>query len=63
MKTVSYIGSQARCGRPNQGESDFEEIEDVNRLPSKRPFGIAKGTIYMASDFDEPLDDLKIICK
>jgi hypothetical protein len=41
----------------------FEEIEDVNRLPSKRPFGIAKGTIYMASDFDEPLDDLKIICK
>jgi len=37
----------------------FEEIEDIHQLPSKRPFGLAKGTISMASDFGEPLDDLK----
>lgn len=37
----------------------FEEIEDAASLPSKRPFGIAKGTIHLAPDFDEPLDDLK----
>lgn len=37
----------------------FEEIEDAHPVPSKRPFGIAKGTISMSSDFDEPLDDLK----
>jgi hypothetical protein len=37
----------------------FEEIEGAEPVLSKRPFGIAKGTIYMAPDFDEPLDDLK----
>lgn len=37
----------------------FEEIEDIHQLPSKRPFGLAKGAISMASDFDEPLDGLK----
>lgn len=37
----------------------FEEIEDAPPVLSKRPFGIAKGTISMAPDFDEPLDDLK----
>nr|WP_295934855.1 DUF2281 domain-containing protein [uncultured Dyadobacter sp.] len=36
----------------------FEEI-DAEPMPSKRPFGLAKGTIHMAPDFDEPLDDLK----
>ena len=37
----------------------FEEIEGAGPLPSKRPFGIAKGTIHLAADFDDPLDDLK----
>lgn len=37
----------------------FEEIEDTAPVLVKRPFGIGKGTIRMASDFDEPLEDLK----
>ncbi|QQE66386.1 hypothetical protein GFS31_30840 [Leptolyngbya sp. BL0902] len=37
--------------------------EDVKQLPSKRGgFGILKGKIWMADDFDEPLKDLKNIC-
>lgn len=37
----------------------FEETDDSPVVPAKRPFGIAKGTIELAPDFDEPLDDLK----
>lgn len=37
----------------------FEEIENSKQVPARRPFGIGKGTIEMATDFDEPLDDLK----
>lgn len=37
----------------------FGEIEDADTVPSKRPFGIAKGTVHMAPDFDEPLEDLE----
>lgn len=36
----------------------FEESDNEPAL-SKRPFGIGKGTIYMAPDFDDPLDELK----
>ncbi|MHA4741218.1 DUF2281 domain-containing protein [Dyadobacter sp. MSC1_007] len=36
----------------------FEEA-DVKPKLSKRPFGIVKGTISMAPDFDDPLDKLK----
>jgi hypothetical protein len=35
----------------------FEEA-DVKPKLSKRPFGIAKGTISMAPDFDDPLDEV-----
>ncbi|MCU0339675.1 MAG: DUF2281 domain-containing protein [Spirosomaceae bacterium] len=38
-------------------------LEELDTLPKsttrKRPFGIAKGTIQLSDDFNEPLDDLK----
>lgn len=37
----------------------FEEVDGREQVPAKRPFGIGKGTIEMAPDFDEPLDDLQ----
>ncbi|MGG7663577.1 hypothetical protein [Dyadobacter sp. BHUBP1] len=37
----------------------FEEADAAVAAPVKRPFGIGKGTIELAPDFDEPLDDLK----
>lgn len=37
----------------------FEEADNAAAAPTKRPFGIGKGTIELAPDFDEPLDDLK----
>lgn len=37
----------------------FEEVEATMNPPARRPFGIGKGTIELAPDFDEPLDDLK----
>ncbi len=39
----------------------FEEADAAVAAPApaKRPFGIGKGTIELAPDFDEPLDDLK----
>ncbi len=37
----------------------FEEISEAPSLPKRRPFGIAKGTIQLSPDFDDPLEDLK----
>jgi hypothetical protein len=37
----------------------FEEAGEPESTPAKRPFGIAKGTIQLSSDFNDPLDDLK----
>lgn len=37
----------------------LEEVAKPSFSNGKRPFGIAKGTIKLADDFDEPLDDLK----
>ncbi len=37
----------------------LEEIEKPVFSNGKRPFGIAKGSIKLADDFDEPLEDLK----
>lgn len=37
----------------------LEEVEKPLITNGKRPFGIAKGTIKLSDDFDEPLDDLK----
>lgn len=37
----------------------FEEIAEIESFPKKRPFGIAKGTIKLSPDFNDPLEDLK----
>ncbi|WP_221391606.1 DUF2281 domain-containing protein [Dyadobacter sp. NIV53] len=37
----------------------FEEVNEIENIPQKRPFGIAKGTIQLSPDFNDPLEDLK----
>lgn len=36
----------------------LEEVDVASQARSKRPFGLAKGSIRLAPDFDAPLDEL-----